>query len=115
MLSWRTSSRRSKRKDSAHRYRRQGDVESQTRCRAPAVPDTGCVQPTLAHRAIAADPDVDLLLPCNVVVREEADGAIAAAFMDPEAVLQRVDNPEVRALGKEVRTLLQRVHGSLEA
>jgi hypothetical protein len=48
-------------------------------------------------------------------VREEADGAITVAFMDPEAVLQLVDKPEVHALGKEVRELLQRVRASLKA
>ena len=56
-----------------------------------------------------------MLLPCNVVVREEADGTITVAFTDPDAVLKLVDKPEVHALGKEVRTLLQRVCASLKA
>lgn len=75
----------------------------------------GACNPPLAHRAIEADPDIGLLLPCNVVVREDADGAITVAFMDPEAVLKLVDNAGVTAIGKDVRALLQKVCTSLES
>jgi uncharacterized protein (DUF302 family) len=74
----------------------------------------GACNPPLAHRAIEADPDIGLLLPCNVVVREEANGSVTIAFMDPTAVLQLVDKPEVHALGKEVLELLQNVCASLK-
>jgi hypothetical protein len=68
-----------------------------------------------SRTALEADPDIGLLLPCNVVVREEADKTITVAFMDPEAVLQWVDKTDVHALGRKVRALLQRVCTSLKA
>lgn len=74
----------------------------------------GACNPQFAHSAIEADPDIGLLLPCNVVVREEADASITIAFMDPTAVLQLVDKPEVDAIGKEVLLLLQKVCATLK-
>ena len=74
----------------------------------------GACNPSLAHQALEADPDIGLLLPCNVVVREEDDGAITVAFMDPEAVLGIVNRPEVSELGKQVRAKLENVKKALE-
>ena len=75
----------------------------------------GACNPTLASQAIAADADIGLLLPCNVVVREEDDDTVTVAFMDPVAVLDLVKRPEVGALAEEVRARLQRVQQALAA
>jgi uncharacterized protein (DUF302 family) len=69
----------------------------------------GACNPAFASRAIAAEPAIGALLPCNVVVREVPGGGdVRVEVMDPNAVLTLVDRPEVAALAAEVRALLTR-------
>jgi uncharacterized protein (DUF302 family) len=67
----------------------------------------GACNPQLAHQAIDAEPDIGLLLPCNVVIREEDNGDINVGFMDPSAVLTLVDNPVIAEVAPVVRAKLQ--------
>ncbi len=75
----------------------------------------GACNPQLAHQAIEAEPDIGLLLPCNVVVREAEDGSVVVGFMDPATVLGLVERPELQALGAEVRSRLERVRDAMTA
>lgn len=78
----------------------------------PAYRILGACNPRFAHQALALEPDIGLLLPCNVVVRD-AGGAVRVEFMDPQAVLGLIDRSEVEAVAAEVRARLQRACDAL--
>ncbi|GLO62493.1 hypothetical protein MACH09_30010 [Vibrio sp. MACH09] len=69
----------------------------------------GACNPTFANQALTLEPDIGLLLPCNVVIREEEDRSITVSFMDPAAVLNLVEHKDIHSVASEVRTKLLRV------
>ena len=73
----------------------------------------GACNPPLAHQALQAVPDIGLLLPCNVIVREVASDQIVVGFLDPQIMVGLVGKAEVKAVADEAEQRLRRVCSSL--
>jgi uncharacterized protein (DUF302 family) len=73
----------------------------------------GVCNPMLSHQALQADPDVGLLLPCNVVVRQDREGRVKVSFTAPEALLSLTSMNDLVNLGREVRNRLEKVRDAL--
>lgn len=73
----------------------------------------GACNPQLAHQAISGMPEIGLLLPCNVLVREDDSGGVHVSFMDPESVLGLVDSDAVAPLARQVKQKLENVLAAL--
>ena len=73
----------------------------------------GACNPPLAHKALSAETEIGLLLPCNVIVYEGKDGRTVVAAQDPDAALGIVGNPAIAPIAKDARERLVRVIKSL--
>ncbi|MBT9465247.1 DUF302 domain-containing protein [Hydrogenophaga sp.] len=73
----------------------------------------GACNPPLAHQALQAVPDIGLLLPCNVIVREESPGRVVVGFLDPQIMVNLVGKPQVKAVADAAEQRLRRVCESL--
>lgn len=69
----------------------------------------GACNPLLAQRALKAEPSIGLLLPCNVVVRMDANDKVYVEFMDPNVLVKIVNNEEIYSVAVEVKQRLERV------
>jgi uncharacterized protein (DUF302 family) len=72
----------------------------------------GACNPPLAHQALQAEPEIGLLLPCNVIVYE-VEGGSFVSIVDPLSMLGIVDNPALVPVADEARSRLERVHAVL--
>lgn len=75
----------------------------------PAYEILGACNPPLAHQALQAEPDIGLLLPCNVVVRALEDGRTMVEALDPVKQLMVAENPDLDSLAQDVRDRMTRV------
>jgi uncharacterized protein (DUF302 family) len=69
----------------------------------------GACNPLLAHRALSAEDKIGVMLPCNVIVQEAGAGKVEVASIDPRAAMERVGNPALADLAREVADKLARV------
>jgi uncharacterized protein (DUF302 family) len=73
----------------------------------------GVCNPWVAHQALRGEPDIGLLLPCNVVVRQGRHEMVTIAFTAPEALLGLVCRTDLLKLGMEMRQRLESVRDAV--
>jgi uncharacterized protein (DUF302 family) len=73
----------------------------------------GACNPPLAHKSLSAEPQIGLLLPCNVVVQEATGGGVIVSIADPRAMFSLVNNPRLTPVVEDADQRLRRVMASL--
>ena len=69
----------------------------------------GACNPTLAHQALSAEPEIGVLLPCNVIVYETDEGKTVVSAIDAKTMFSVVDREDVLPIAEEVSRRLQKV------
>ena len=72
----------------------------------------GACNPTLAHKALQAEEEIGLLLPCNVIVYEK-EGKSTVSVFDPSLMTKVVENENLNPIAEEVKEKLQRVFNNI--
>jgi len=75
----------------------------------------GACNPSLAHQALTAAPQVGLLLPCNVTIAQAEDGRMQVSIIDPIMMMSVMNHPELKPVADEAQARLSRVIASLGA
>ncbi|MBF0382916.1 MAG: DUF302 domain-containing protein [Magnetococcales bacterium] len=79
----------------------QGTLKKKIDVDYPRMLILGACNPKLAHRALLADSDVSVLMPCNVVVRETTNGDVEIVAMDPMLLTDLISHPEITAVAQD--------------
>lgn len=69
----------------------------------------GACNPPFAYQAFLAEPQIGLMLPCNVVVQEGEDGQVIISAIDPLASMQAVENESLYEVAEQVKAKLHKV------
>ena len=73
----------------------------------------GACNPPLAHKALQAEPDIGLLLPCNVIVRQTGEARVSVGFVDPQTMVSLTGSEKVREVADDAGERLRRVRERL--
>lgn len=73
----------------------------------------GACNPKLAYQGLQAEPELGLLLPCNVIVYDSGDGSSRISIVDPLQMLGVVENPALQPVADEANSRLRRVATAL--
>ena len=75
----------------------------------------GACNPPLAYKALQAEVDIGLLLPCNVTVRQGEGDEVVIGFLNPDLMVQLTENPAMREVAEDASARLRRVRDALSA
>ena len=74
----------------------------------------GACNPPFAHKALLAEPQIGLMLPCNVVVQEGENNKTIVSAIDPMASMQAVENDALDKIAEQVKAKMEKVIAKLE-
>lgn len=88
-------------------------LEEKLGVQVPPYVILGACHPASAHAVLQKEPDIGLMLPCNVCVYQDAEGRTVLAVMRPEAAMQAVGNPELADVAADIERRLKHVFESI--